>query len=109
MHTRFKYFSAIAPVALLCSLTGSAQTITGTVNGTVTDPSGAVVPNARITATNVDTGVATPSTTNNDGIYSIRFLQIGNYKVTIEAPGFAVATLGPFTLERGSMRRWTAS
>src|SRR6266702_4313132 len=90
-------------VALLlcCGIALEAQTITGSVNGTVTDPTGAVIPNAKVTATNVDTGIETPSTTNNDGIYNIRFLQIGNYKVAIEAPGVAVATFGPFALETG--------
>ena len=81
------------------SVTSRAQTITGSVNGTVTDPSGAVVPNAKVSATNTDTGIVTATTTNNEGIYNIRFLQIGNYKVTIEAAGFALATYGPFVLE----------
>jgi len=90
-------------VALLlcCGTALEAQTITGSVNGTVTDPTGAVIPNAKVTATNIDTGIETPSTTNSDGIYNIRFLQIGNYKVKIEAPGFAVADFGPFVLETG--------
>src|SRR5271167_2496947 len=101
-----KYIQAIRigfiAVLLLCTgIVSRAQTITATVNGTVTDPSGAVVANAKVTATNVDTGVATFSTTNNDGIYNIRFLQIGNYKVTVEATGFTVATFGPFVLETG--------
>src|SRR5216683_4582900 len=99
-HIKTLLLMAIA-VFLVCSVASEAQTITGSVNGTVTDPSGAVIPNATVTATNVDTGVATPTTTNSDGIYNIRFLQIGNYKVTIEAPGFAVATFGPFVLETG--------
>jgi outer membrane receptor protein involved in Fe transport len=88
-------------VALLlsCGIALEAQTITGSVNGTVTDPTGAVIPNAKVTATNVDTGIETPSTTNKDGIYNVRFLQIGNYKVRVEAPGFAVAEFGPFVLE----------
>src|SRR5882757_1242726 len=88
-------------VALLlcCGIALEAQTITGSVNGTVTDPTGAVIPNAKVTATNVDTGIATASTTNSDGIYNVRFLQIGNYKVRVEAPGFAVAEFGPFVLE----------
>ena len=92
-----------AVVLLVCCgfMKAEAQTITGSVNGTVTDPSGSVVPNAKVTATNVDTGVPTISTTNNDGNYNIRFLQIGNYKVTVEAPGFTVATFGPFVLETG--------
>src|SRR5882757_5356914 len=90
-------------VALLlcCGTALEAQTITGSVNGMVTDPTGAVVPNAKVTATNVDTGIETPSTTNGDGIYNIRFLQIGNYKVTVEAPGFSPANFGPFVLETG--------
>lgn len=98
-----KYFQAIrvgVMAVLLCAgVISQAQTITGGVNGIVTDPSGAVVAHAKVTATNVDTGVATPTTTNNDGVYDIRFLQIGNYKVTIEAPGFAPSSFGPFVLE----------
>ncbi len=90
---------------LACSVATWAQTITGGVNGTVTDPSGAVVPNAKVTATNVDTGVTTSSITNNDGIYSIRFLQIGTYKVVIAAPGFTVETFGPFKIETGQNAR----
>lgn len=82
-----------------------AQTITGSINGTVTDASGAVITNAKVTATNVATGVETPTTTNNEGIYNIRFLQIGNYKVTIEAAGFTTTTYGPFTLETGQNAR----
>src|ERR1700710_3003227 len=77
------------------------QTITGSVNGTVTDPSGAVIPNARVIANNTETGVATETTTNNDGIFNIRFLQIGNYKITVTAQGFATSIYGPFALETG--------
>ena len=95
--------SSILAVILLVvgCVVSRAQTITGSVNGTVTDPSGAVIPNARVTAANTETGVTTETTTNNDGIYNIRFLQIGNYKVTITAQGFAVTTYGPFALETG--------
>ncbi len=102
MHKHIKTLLLMAiALFLVCSVASEAQTITGSVNGTVTDPSGAVIPNATVTATNVDTGVATPTTTNNDGIYNIRFLQIGNYKVTVEASGFATSTFGPFVLETG--------
>ena len=91
------------PLALLltCSLVAGAQTITANINGTVTDPTGAVVPNAKVSATNVDTGIDTETTTNSDGIYNIRFLQIGSYKVSIVAAGFATPTYGPFVLETG--------
>jgi hypothetical protein len=80
-------------------LVGAAQTVTGSIRGTITDASGAVVPNASVTATSVATGVGTVAKTNQDGEYSIRFLQIGKYKLSIEAPGFTLATYGPFSLE----------
>jgi hypothetical protein len=83
------------------SLRSAAQTITAGVNGTVTDASGAVVPEVKVTATNVATDVSIDTTTNKDGVYVIRNLQIGQYKVKIERAGFAVQTLGPFTLESG--------
>lgn len=90
-------------LALLLSLAGSmalrAQTITGTITGTVTDPSGAVIAGAKVTATNVLTGVITPTVTNDSGVYSLRFLQIGQYKVGVTAAGFAPQTTSVFTLE----------
>src|SRR5580704_1951247 len=77
----------------------SAQTVTGSIRGLVTDPSGAIVPNTAVTATNAATGVPTATKTNNSGEYSIRFLQIGSYSLTVEAPGFKIASYGPFNLE----------
>ena len=101
MHTvRFTKLLAIM-LLFVCSIAASAQTITGGVNGIVTDSSGAVVPNAKVVATSVETNVETTATTNNDGVYNIRFLQIGHYKVSIEAPGFATTNFGPFTIETG--------
>lgn len=76
-----------------------AQTITGTVSGTVTDSSGAVVVGAKITATNQSTGVATTTTTTQAGIYTIQFLPIGPYTITASANGFKTASIGPFQLE----------
>ena len=77
----------------------SAQTVTGAVRGIVTDPSGAIVPNAAVTVTNAATGVPTATKTNNAGEYSVRFLQIGAYTLTVEAPGFKTTSYGPFNLE----------
>ncbi len=97
MRLRIALCSCIA-LLMVCSI-ALGQTITGTVTGTVTDASGAVVSGAKITATNITTGIQTPTTTNSAGVYTIRFLQIGQYRISIEAPGFRTATLGPFTLE----------
>jgi len=66
----------------------AAQETTGTIAGTVTDPSGAVIPGVTVTVTNKDTGVALKATTNSAGIYLVRELPPGRYSATFEAPGF---------------------
>lgn len=86
-------------IAVALAISGHAQTITGTVNGVVTDPSGAVIPNATVTVVNSNTGVTQTSKTNAAGAYSVRFLQIGQYHITVTAPGFKTFVSAPFTLE----------
>ena len=76
-----------------------AQTITGAVRGTVTDPSGAVVANARVTATNETTGVISSTVSDRSGLYNFPFLPIGNYVVAASAPGFETTSVAPFRLE----------
>jgi len=94
-----KLCSLLALLFLSAAISLQAQTITGSVTGTVTDPTGALVPNAKVTAKNTQTGVSTSTQTNAQGIYFLRFLQIGRYKVTTEAPGFSPQTTGEFGLE----------
>ena len=98
-YKHFRCWVAASAMMLTISTLSSAQTITGSVNGTVTDQSGAVVPNAIITAHNVDTGVDTKTTSNGTGDYNIRFLQIGHYTVTVSGSGFSNFTSSQFTLE----------
>ena len=90
---------SLLPLLLLATLSGVAQTTTGTIVGTIADPSGAIVSGATVTATNIATNIKTTATTNEAGDYSIRFLQIGNYTVTVTAPGFQTSNYGPFSLE----------
>src|SRR5438874_4148241 len=66
----------------------SAQTTTGSIVGKVSDSTGAVVPNATVTVTNVDTGNAVKTTTGSDGNYAVTPLPVGHYSITIEAQGF---------------------
>src|SRR6266446_4159622 len=73
---------------LMLSLALVAQTTTGSIVGKVSDSTGAVVPNATVTVTNVDTGNTVKTTTNADGNYAVTPLPVGNYSVTIEAQGF---------------------
>jgi hypothetical protein len=61
---------------------------TATLVGTVTDSSGAVVANVAVTVTNVDTQVVTRGLTNEEGAYYLPFLNVGNYRLRLEAPGF---------------------
>ncbi|WP_213807483.1 TonB-dependent receptor [Granulicella sp. dw_53] len=95
----FHYFGACAFAAFAGMPIAQAQTVTGSITGQVTDSTGAVLPEAHVTAENVDTGVKTEATTNNAGVYSIRFLPIGHYRVRVEAAGFSTQTVAPFTLE----------
>lgn len=89
---------AILAAFFLLARAGYAQTARASITGQVTDPSGAVVPGARVTAHNLDTGVNAPTTTNNDGLYRIVALPIGHYTLTVQAKGFSEATIPEFTL-----------
>jgi hypothetical protein len=79
---------------LIAFLTVSAlaQTVTGTLSGTVTDSAGAVMPNIEVTARNNETGLTRKSTTNGEGYYSMPFLPLGAYNVTVDARGFTKIT-----------------
>jgi hypothetical protein len=76
-----------------------AQTVTGAISGQVTDESGAVIAGAQIVAHNIATGVDTKATANETGNYSIRFLPIGRYELTITANGFEAQKFPAFSLE----------
>jgi carboxypeptidase family protein/TonB-dependent receptor-like protein len=64
------------------------QEATGRITGTVSDPTGAVVPGVQITVTNIATAVSRTTTTNQDGYYQVLALPIGSYRVTAEHEGF---------------------
>jgi hypothetical protein len=89
----------LAMLAIACSVSTLAQTVTGSIRGTVTDPSGAVVAGTKVKATNTGTGVATVATTDRAGTYNIESVPIGSYVVTATMPGFSVSSIGPFALE----------
>jgi hypothetical protein len=71
---------------------------TGTILGTVTDNSGAVVAKASVNIANVATGSVTHTETSSSGDYTAPFLQVGTYKVTVEAPGFQKSVVDNISL-----------
>src|SRR6202000_2772646 len=92
---KFMYYAGLALAFLITVSLGStclAQVDQGAITGVVQDQSGAVVPNAAITVTNTDTGIAFQAKTNASGIYVVSPLKIGNYTVTATADGFQTTT-----------------
>jgi hypothetical protein len=77
----------------------TAQEATARLLGTVTDPTGAVIPTATIVAKNVATGLERRTAANESGDYSIPMLPIGQYTVTAESTGFKTSTVTGLTLQ----------
>jgi len=84
----FKRYVVSASIVLTLGSIGFAQVDQGSITGIVQDSTGAAVPNAQITVTNVDTGLELQTKSNGSGTYVVSPLKIGNYKVTATAPGF---------------------
>lgn len=91
---RSPFLSACAAILFLaCSgFSISAQSVVGRISGTVKDASGAVVPNASVTATNTATNLVRTATANEDGFYTLTNLPVGTYRVEAELSGFKKAT-----------------
>ena len=76
----------VAAGFFVCATARSQET--ASISGAVTDPSGAVIPNASVTLTQQETGSTQKTTTNGDGLYNIPGLAVGHYSLTVKAPGF---------------------
>ena len=79
-----------------------AQQQLATLQGTITDQTGAIVPGVTVTATSVDTGVARTAITNDAGVYRLPSLEPGRYRVSAELTGFNRAIRDNVTLEVGA-------
>ena len=77
----------------------------GTILGTVTDNSGAVVANVKIEVTNVDTGVRTIGQASSSGDFTVPYLQPGTYRVTVEAAGFQKSVVDNINLSVAQQAR----
>src|SRR5258708_758919 len=90
-------------VVLSLGVAANAQTFRGAINGAVTDPSGAVVPNAAVKATESNTGIDHNTVTTSEGQFSFQDIPLGFYKVTVTAPGFPVYAVDKVEVTAGTI------
>ena len=102
-HYRFSLLSVFISIAL-ASMVGQVV-ITSTVVGTVSDPQSAMIPAARVTLRNMDTGATWNAVTGGSGEYQFPNLIAGHYRVEVEKEGFAKAMSTPVALENGTTQR----
>jgi hypothetical protein len=98
----FRFF-AVVLVLFSMGISARAQTYTGAINGTVTDPSGAVVPNAEVKARDKATDVTRTTTTTSDGEFSFQDLSVGTYAVIVTSSGFPEMTVDNVSVTQGSI------
>jgi outer membrane receptor protein involved in Fe transport len=99
-----KAFFTFLWLLLLTAGVARAQTSSGTLQGTVTDPRGSVIAGAAVKAQALDTGLVREAVTEDSGLYVINFLPVGRYVVTVTARGFKAARLQNVVLEIGQTR-----
>lgn len=89
MKTRYSIlFAATMSLLLLCTSLVKAQERTGTISGTVSDPTGAMIPKAQVTISNEGTGLKRTVLTNDAGFFTVPDLPVGTYSVSASASGF---------------------
>src|SRR5688572_24314093 len=85
----FSKSAAKAALPMILMLSGlNAQETRGSIQGTVSDSSGAIVANATVTATNIATNVSISAATSQEGRFNLLFLLSGKYRIDVAAPGF---------------------
>src|SRR5438552_18615037 len=90
-------------VVLSLAIGMNAQTFRGAINGTVSDPSGASVPNAAVKATESSTGIDHNTVTTSDGAFFFQDMPLGFYKVTVTASGFPLYTVDKVEVVAGTI------
>ena len=100
----FRSLLLFAAVAGICHF-GWGQEVTASITGTVTDPGGAALPGATVTATSQERGQTYAAVTNDTGLYRIAQLPVGTYAVKVEKGGFASASYPAFVLTVNQVAR----
>src|SRR6266513_6302972 len=98
---RKRIFAVLFAAFLILAASGVAwsQTVQGVITGTITDPTGAVVPGATVTITNVGTNVSQSTATGGDGSYRFGLVPPGAYTVEVKAANFAVVRASGIVVE----------
>lgn len=99
------HFAGLLAVLLFVSTSAHAQLSTADIVGTVTDPTGALVPNAKVTLQNADTREQREATTNSSGDYLFTLLPVGRYNITVKVSGFKTADVTNLSVEAGDRAR----
>jgi hypothetical protein len=94
-----------ACILIAFTLPASSQVQNGEFTGLITDPSGAVVSQARVLIHNVETGYTLEVRSNEDGVYKGRELIVGQYRISVEMPGFRTVGSGVLVLNAGTVVR----
>ncbi|MGH9582169.1 MAG: carboxypeptidase-like regulatory domain-containing protein, partial [Bryobacteraceae bacterium] len=89
----------ILAVMLAATVTAWGQEVTAAINGIVTDPSGAAVANAKVTAKDLERGTVFSATTGSGGVYNLNRLPVGTYQIRVEDTGFAASVKSPVILQ----------
>src|SRR5437016_14254497 len=80
--------ASLAGIVFLCTAVAYSQTSAGSLGGTITDPNGASVPDAKVVATNVATGAKQEVSSTVAGLYLFSALPVSLYNITVEKAGF---------------------
>lgn len=100
----FRSLVLSAAIAGICH-SGLGQEVTASITGTVTDPGGAALPGATVTATSQERGQTYVAETNDTGLYRIAQLPVGTYALKVEKQGFSTASYPPFVLTLNQVAR----
>ena len=84
-YTRFLLLALLGIFMLTANHRGFGQDTNASLGGTVQDPNGAAIPNAKVTVTNLGTTLSVSTTTNSNGNFTVRELPVGTYKLVAEA------------------------
>src|ERR1035441_6807634 len=98
-----KHLLACGVLLLLVVIPGQSQTFRGSINGTVTDQTGAALAGAVVKATDTGTGVALTTVTTTEGQYSFQDLPPGTYQVAVTASGFTPVTVDKIPVAAGDL------